>query len=103
MPGSLARRLGRRNKSGVLADGPQGCLPAGFKRVLTIGRLSHRMLEVTPFGDDDRRAMHMAHAAQEDDVLNCNIIKFNTALCRGPLGGSAAWEECARRSEVHQH
>jgi hypothetical protein len=44
----------------------------------------------------------MALAAQEDDVVNHNCIKFNTVLRSAPLGGVAAWEECARRSEVFQ-
>jgi hypothetical protein len=39
---------------------------------------------------------------QEDNVVNYNSIKFNTVLRRAPIGGVAAGEECARRSEVFQ-
>jgi hypothetical protein len=35
-------------------------------------------------------------------MLNDITIKFNAALRRAPLGGVAAREECARRSEVTQ-
>lgn len=35
-------------------------------------------------------------------MVNYNSIKFNTVLRRAPLGGVAAWEECARRLEVFQ-
>jgi hypothetical protein len=38
----------------------------------------------------------------EDNVLNETTIKFHNVPRLGS-GGAAAWEECARRSEVTQH
>ena len=41
------------------------------------------------------------YAATEGDMLSCNFIAI-TVVPRSGLGMAAAWEECARRSEVSQ-
>ena len=51
-------------------------------------------------------ATHVAPYAETegDTMMNCTIT--NTAKTVRPRfgsGGAAAWEECARRSEVFQH
>ena len=75
-------------------------------RVLTSPARSHTMPEdgIRPNGQRLTRATTLVAPMQhlEDNVLNETTIKFHNVPRLGS-GGAAAWEECARRSEVTQH